>query len=252
MRLTWDQIALHDDQRELGPEGTAALTRAMAALLPAGGRVLDAGGGTGWAVPLLHAAGTRPVLADLSPDMLAAAHAVVAPRVLADLTALPFPSGAFDGVHAAYAIQNIPDWAAAIAECVRILRRGGLAVVVWGGPSSDPVVRDVAASYFDRLGEWAGTAGQRRGLTSTEVGTAAFERAGAQALPPVTVEGAQTRSLRQLVDRLAGNPFRGDAPAAVTQQAAADTLHWVSERHGDLDRPRRIGVAHVLHAYRRR
>lgn len=250
MRLTAEQIALHDDQRDLGAAGRTALVRAFGRLFPAAGRVLDAGGGTGWAVPLLEAAGLQAVLADLSADMLAAAAAGL-PRVRGDLTALPFGTGAFDGVHASYAIQNVPDWPAAIVECVRVLRSDGVAVVVWGGPSPDPMVRDVSAYYFAQLGPSAGTAGQRRGLSSTDVGSAPFERAGCVAIPPVTITGGQTRSLRQLVVRMAANPFRGDPPADVAQVARAATLAWAAERYGDLDRPRWVEVGHVLHGYRR-
>lgn len=252
MRLRADQIALHDDQRDLGPAGTAQLVRAFARLLPSGGLVLDAGGGTGWAVPLLRAAGLVPVLVDLSPDMLAAGSGRGVPRIMADLTALPFGAGAFDAVHASYAIQNVPDWGAAVAECVRVLRPGGVAIVVWGGPSPDPVAGPVSAYYFSRLGSWGGTAAQQRGLTSTEQGTAAFERAGCEADAPVAVTAEQTRTLRQLVERLAGNPFRGRPPADIARVAKAATLAWTQQRYGDLDRDRRIQLAHTLHVYRRR
>lgn len=250
MRLDPEQIARHDDQRDLGAAGRAGLVRAFGRLFPAAGRVLDAGGGTGWAIWLLREAGLQAVLADLSADMLAAA-AVDTPRVRGDLTALPFASGAFDGVHASYAIQNVPDWSAAIVECVRVLRAEGVAVVVWGAPSPDPMVRELSAYYFGQLGPSAGTAGQRRGLSSTDVGTAQFERAGCVAVPPQTIAGGQTRSLRQLVVRMATNPFRGNPPVAVAQTGLAATLAWAAERYGDLDRPRTVEVAHVLHGYRR-
>ena len=250
MRLTAKQIALHDDQRDLGAAGRAALVRAFGRLFPAAGRVLDAGGGTGWAVPLLEAAGLTAVLADLSADMLAAA-VTDTPRVRGDLTALPFAGGGFDGVHASYAIQNVPDWTAAICECVRVLRPDGVAVVAWGGPSPDPMIRDVSAFYFAQLGQWAGTAGQRQGLSSTAAGAAQFERAGCAAIAPVTITGGQTRSLRQLVVRMATNPFRGDPPADLARAARATTLAWAAKRYGDLDRPRTVEVAHVLYGYRR-
>lgn len=174
------------------------------------------------------------------------------PRVRADLTRLPLPAASCDGVLALYALQNVADWGAAVDECVRVLRPGGLALVAWGGaPSPDPLVQLITATYLDRVRPWAGTAAQHHGLTSTEVGTARFEQAGCRADVPVTVVGVQWRSARQLVDRLAGNPFRARPPEMVTRTARAEALAAVEHEFGQLDEIHRIEVPLVLHPYRR-
>ena len=72
---------------------------------------------------------------DLSPDMLAVAHAKGLERAefrVGDATALPVPDGAFDGVTCQQGLQFVPDRAAAVAEMRRALRPGGwLAVSCW-------------------------------------------------------------------------------------------------------------------------
>jgi SAM-dependent methyltransferase len=80
------------------------------------GRVLDVGGAR-------RRGRFRPpsdgawVVADI-------AH-VLGPDVVADVQSLPFPDGAFDAVKATEILEHVPDPAAALAECRRVLRAGG-------------------------------------------------------------------------------------------------------------------------------
>ena len=78
------------------------------------GRVLDVGGGRrrGRFRP---PPGARWVVADLGGDC----------DVRADITALPFRTGAFDAIKATEILEHVPDAAAALRECARVLDAGG-------------------------------------------------------------------------------------------------------------------------------
>ncbi|MFI1561637.1 class I SAM-dependent methyltransferase [Streptomyces sp. NPDC020490] len=115
------------------PDDGPAYAAAVATLgLPEGGRVLDAGCGTGRALPPLRAAvGPSGVVvgADLTPAMLQAAVRAGRDRdgrlLLADVTALPLRSESLDAVFAAGLIAHLPDPARNLRELFRVLRPGG-------------------------------------------------------------------------------------------------------------------------------
>jgi SAM-dependent methyltransferase len=78
------------------------------------GRVLDVGGARrrGRFQPPV---GVRWVVVDLDGDC----------DVRADITALPFRPSAFDAIKATEVLEHVPDAAAALAECARVLEAGG-------------------------------------------------------------------------------------------------------------------------------
>jgi SAM-dependent methyltransferase len=86
---------------------------------------LDLGCGPGRDVELLRARGYRAIGADLSLGMLREARARVGGDLMCgDMCALPFASGAFDGVWLCAALLHLPraDAPRALAEVQRILR----------------------------------------------------------------------------------------------------------------------------------
>ncbi|WP_405843689.1 methyltransferase domain-containing protein [Streptomyces platensis] len=100
--------------------------------LQEGERVLDAGCGTGRALPALRSAvgplGT--VLgADLTPEMLEAAVRAGRDRdaalLLADVSQLPLPDAGLDAVFAAGLLSHLPDSAGGLTELARTVRPGG-------------------------------------------------------------------------------------------------------------------------------
>jgi demethylmenaquinone methyltransferase/2-methoxy-6-polyprenyl-1,4-benzoquinol methylase len=92
--------------------------------LPAGSTVLDLACGTGDLCRELAANGLRPIGADLSFGMLAAAR-TEAPLLQADALRLPLPDGAVDGVTCGFALRNFVDLPAFVSEVARVLRPGG-------------------------------------------------------------------------------------------------------------------------------
>jgi ubiquinone/menaquinone biosynthesis C-methylase UbiE len=122
-----------DDWDSRFPDDGPAYAAAVADLgLRAGDRVLDAGCGTGRALPPLRAAvGATGVVigADLTPAMLQAAVRAGRDRdgflLLADVAALPLRSGALDAVFAAGLIAHLPQPVKNLRELARVVRPGG-------------------------------------------------------------------------------------------------------------------------------
>ncbi|MEG8274778.1 class I SAM-dependent methyltransferase [Streptomyces sp. AHA2] len=116
------------------PDDGPAYAAAVAELgLRPGGRVLDAGCGTGRALPPLRAAvGPSGVVlgADLTPAMLREAVRARRDRegalLLADVAALPLRSGSLDAVFGAGLVSHLPDPPENLRELARVVRPGGL------------------------------------------------------------------------------------------------------------------------------
>jgi demethylmenaquinone methyltransferase/2-methoxy-6-polyprenyl-1,4-benzoquinol methylase len=123
--------------------------------LPAGARVLDLACGTGDLCRALDAAGYRPIGADFSAGMLAAAH-TPAPLVRADATRLPFADGSLDGLTCGFALRNFVSLEPVLAECARVLRtHGRVALLDVNEPTSAPA-RAVHGFWFRRVVPFVG------------------------------------------------------------------------------------------------
>ncbi|MGA5323997.1 class I SAM-dependent methyltransferase [Streptomyces seoulensis] len=115
------------------PDDGPAYAAAVSELgLDAGDRVLDAGCGTGRALPPLRAAvGSSGTVigADLTPAMLEAASQAGRGRagtlLLADVTALPLRTETLDAVFAAGLIAHLPEPGENLRELARVVRPGG-------------------------------------------------------------------------------------------------------------------------------
>jgi SAM-dependent methyltransferase len=98
-----------------------------------GEQVLDVGCGNGGYLGTLRARGHRGLTcgADLSVGMLhSARRATDGPLLVSDAQALPFADDSFDVALAMHMLYHLPDRAAAISELRRVLRPGGVALVV--------------------------------------------------------------------------------------------------------------------------
>jgi ubiquinone/menaquinone biosynthesis C-methylase UbiE len=124
-----DLAANYDRQRSSAPFELYETLREHG--LIAGRRVLDVGVGTGLASEPLAAAGVQISGIDPSAEMLAGARARLpqAELVTGRAESLPFGPGTFDGAIAADVFQFV-DQPAALAELLRVVRKGG-AVGIW-------------------------------------------------------------------------------------------------------------------------
>lgn len=135
-----ERYDLMNDLMSLGTH--RLLKRALVELtrLRRGQRALDLAGGSGDVAALLAMAVGRQggvVLADINASMLAVGRDRMLDEgcanvdcVQADGTQLAFPDGVFDAVTVAFGLRNFADKGAGLSEMHRVLRRGGVAVVL--------------------------------------------------------------------------------------------------------------------------
>jgi demethylmenaquinone methyltransferase / 2-methoxy-6-polyprenyl-1,4-benzoquinol methylase len=89
-----------------------------------GSLVLDVACGTGDLLAVLRAAGHRALGVDLSWGMLRAGHSGC-PLLQADGEALPVADASVDAVTCGYALRNVAELDALLAEMARVVRPGG-------------------------------------------------------------------------------------------------------------------------------
>jgi ubiquinone/menaquinone biosynthesis C-methylase UbiE len=101
-----------------------------------GARVVEVGCGTGMILKEVHPVAARAVGLDLSPGMLASAHARGLPVVHASATRIPFPDGAFDVAYSFKVLPHVEHIDQALAEMARVVRPGGHVIAEFYNPWS--------------------------------------------------------------------------------------------------------------------
>jgi demethylmenaquinone methyltransferase/2-methoxy-6-polyprenyl-1,4-benzoquinol methylase len=131
--------------------GWRRATRAALDLRP-GERVLDVGAGTGVSTVEMARDGAFAVGADLSVGMLRAGRRTRpdVPLVAGDALRLPFPDRSFDAVTISFALRNVVDVEAALAELGRVTRTGGRLVICEFSHPTNAVFRTAYLSYLMR------------------------------------------------------------------------------------------------------
>ncbi len=125
--------------------------------LPANGRALDVGAGTGdMTLALLrHRPGSTVVSIDPSVEMMQLGQhkrdADKARWTHGDGLSLPFPDSCFDGVVSAFMLRNVTDVGRALAEQVRVVRPGGRVVCLEMTWPRTPGFRTLFKLYFSDL-----------------------------------------------------------------------------------------------------
>ncbi|SMC21306.1 demethylmenaquinone methyltransferase / 2-methoxy-6-polyprenyl-1,4-benzoquinol methylase [Desulfacinum hydrothermale DSM 13146] len=134
--------------------------RALA--LPPGSVILDVATGTGdLALAALQAQGDAHVVGlDLAFNMLQIAQAKRDrkgwsasryPLLQGDALELPFPAETFHAVMIAYGIRNVPHMGAALKEFHRVLRPGGLLLVLEFTLPSSALLKRLYLFYFEKI-----------------------------------------------------------------------------------------------------
>lgn len=94
----------------------------------------------------------RDVIAvEPSPVMLAQRPVGAAPAVQASAEALPFADGSFDFLSIGFAMRHLPDLRRTFGEFRRVLRPGGVAVVLEIAPPRSRVGRGLLRLYLGKL-----------------------------------------------------------------------------------------------------
>lgn len=117
---------------------------------------LDLCSGTGdLAIALHRGLSSEVVAADFCHPMLARANAKIAERpirtVEADSLTLPFMDRAFDAVTIAFGLRNLEDPRRGLAEMHRVLKPGGVVVILEFSKPAVPVFRHVFNFYFRHI-----------------------------------------------------------------------------------------------------
>ncbi len=195
----WDRIrSLYIDEREV----EAALVEIIAAADPRD--LLDIGTGTGRMLEVLAPAVEKALGIDTSREMLAVARVNLeraglkngAVR-LADMYQLPLPDASFDAVviHQVLHFADRPE--AAIAEAARVLRPGGILVIVDFAPHDLEFLREEHAH-------------RRLGFRDAEIG-AWFRRVGLDPAPSRRLEGKPLTVAIWTARQRGGVPRRAEA-----------------------------------------
>jgi len=117
--------------------GSGALTRDLARAVAPGGAVLGVDRSTG----MLRVARRRRV-----------SSGAVAPHYLAaDALALPLDDHTADAATIAFGLRNVADYAACVAELVRVTRPGGRVVVLELATPERGIGRAIASTWFERV-----------------------------------------------------------------------------------------------------
>jgi SAM-dependent methyltransferase len=165
-RATWDRFAAGWErwdgvvQQMLGPVGET-MVRSLS--IKVDQRHLDVAAGTGQ--PGLTIAQLAPqgrvVLADLAPEMLAAARRIAAADAIDNIEVrecsadtLPFPDASFDSATCRFGLMFVPDPRQAVAELARVVRPGGrVAVSAWSRPEANPWATVPAAAIASEIAQ---------------------------------------------------------------------------------------------------
>ncbi|SEG15944.1 Methyltransferase domain-containing protein [Actinacidiphila yanglinensis] len=128
--LDYDVEAERYDTTRGGVPRAGSAARAVLALVPERARtLLDVGCGTGLVTERLLRPGLRVFGVDASSGMTRlAAGRLCGGLVRGDCRRLPFADGCLDAVSAVWLLHLLPDAAAVVAECARVLRPGGVLV----------------------------------------------------------------------------------------------------------------------------
>lgn len=251
--VRFDRAAeFYDQTRAISDESMARNVELLGAELRGRGRVLEIGVGTGLLALPLHEAGIDLVGLDLSAPMLGklvekAGGKRPLPLALADATRMPFSDSAFGAAYLRWVLHLVPDWTAVLAEIVRVVRPGQVALANLGAYGGE------RAEIQQRFAELAGISLDPVGLRWDDFDSldAAMGDLGATPRPlPAVHEGAD-EPLSEFLREIEENRYSWTWKVAddVRLRALQELRPWAEERFGPLDERRPYAHAARWRAY---
>jgi len=132
----------------------ARVVRKIAPWLPVNAQVLDVGCGTGdLSLELFEKTAAQVIGLDFCRPMLELAIKK-APQlrfIEGDALNLPFEDGLFDGVTIGFALRNLSNVEAGLAELNRVLKRNGVVAILEFSQPNVPGIRELVRFYYWRL-----------------------------------------------------------------------------------------------------
>jgi SAM-dependent methyltransferase len=251
--IRFDTAADHYDRtRAISDEAMGRTISLLASELRDRGRALEVGVGTGLLALRLHEAGIPVTGLDLSAPMLAklvdkAGGVPPFPLVLADATTMPFADGAFGAAYLRWVLHLIPEWGAALAEMMRVVRPGGVLLVSLG--AFDEVGRAIRARFSEITGLSTDPVGLMWG--NHDALDAELEGLGLRlrVLPAILEE--EEEPLGSFLDAIEEGrwSWTWHVPKDTRVKAVRELRPWAEERFGPLERIERYEVDTVWRAY---
>lgn len=251
--IRFDTAADHYDRtRAISDEAMGRTISLLASELRDRGRALEVGVGTGLLALRLHEAGIPVTGLDLSAPMLAklvdkAGGVPPFPLVLADATTMPFADGAFGAAYLRWVLHLIPEWGAALAEMMRVVRPGGVLLVSLG--AFDEVGRAIRARFSEITGLSTDPVGLMWG--NHDALDAELEGLGLRlrVLPAIPEE--EEEPLGSFLDAIEEGrwSWTWHVPKDTRVKAVRELRPWAEERFGPLERIERYEVETVWRAY---
>lgn len=128
-------------------------------LLAANARLLDVGCGTGdLSIELFEKTAAQVVGIDFCRPMLdlASKKAPRLPFIEGDALRLPFADASFDGITIGFALRNLSNVDAGLAELKRVLKPQGVVAILEFSQPTVPGFRELVRFYYWRLLPWIG------------------------------------------------------------------------------------------------
>jgi ubiquinone/menaquinone biosynthesis C-methylase UbiE len=247
LEISFDKIAaVYDAQRAHPPAVSAQIGATLTTLVGRGAPILELGVGTGRiAIPAV-AAGAYVAGLDISREMLrvAAERAAAADApldlALADAQRLPFAADSFAAALAVHVLHLLPDWRAALAEIVRVLRPNG--ALIQGADWRDPDSCVGLLRGRFRIAMMELLPGSRPPGAGAQVAQALARLGGVTAEPVVAARWSRPVSPAEVI---AGMAARVDSeawalPDDLLAAAVAAVRAWAAQTWPDLDAPQEV------------
>ncbi len=196
----------------------------------------------------------RVVGADLNPDMLATARQISEGAniewVLSDAANMPFDDDSFDVLTIQQGLQFFPDKPAAVTECLRVLKPGGMAVMCMVADIEDnPLISAQFNALDKRFGpEVSGSIRAVCGLSDADEIATLFNSAGFKdvdiqrvTLPLHHPDGVEFSSGFMMATPAAG------AVAALPEDERAQIVKEILDGFGDCFDGKALNFPHISH-----